>query len=268
MDGDPFATRYKLRACRASLLSLLGLTDFALLISSNKIPHEEELEDVTHSGGGNDPTPGGGEDDAWKHCVGGEVVEGRPQWRSGVKRKAYFKNKKPLRGGDVWRMRLDNFVYAVVGFAGEEYEPASHSMVHASHLCELFLFDGKTVIHSGISLNGEDHVHHGHVKIPKSAPCDLALRCDPDGNVPQVQFDEDGVWHDFAPEGRTALKAGPWFPYLMLNEEDRLSDHRVSCPKPTKSAGNKAPVTSQVCVPRSLKVEPCSLSLSLSRLSF
>ena len=52
-----------------------------------------------------------------------------------------------------------------------------------------------------------------------------------------------GQWHDFALEGGTGLKAGPWFPYLMLNEEDRLSDHCVHRPKPTKSAGktSKAP---------------------------
>ena len=32
--------------------------------------------------------------------------------------------------------------------------------------------------------------------MPKTVPFDLALRCDRDGNVPQVQFNEDGVWHD------------------------------------------------------------------------
>ena len=70
----------------------------------------------------------------------------------------------------------------------------------------------------------------------------MALRVDPDRNVPQVQFNEDGVWHDFAPdqgEGRTALKAGPWFPYLIVGEGDLLSGHRVDRPKATKSAGMK-----------------------------
>ena len=46
-------------------------------------------------------------------------------------------------------------------------------------------------------------------------------------NLPQIQFNDDSVWHDFAPEGGTALKVGPWFPYLELKEDDLVSDHRV-----------------------------------------
>ena len=48
-----------------------------------------------------------------------------------------------------------------------------------------------------------------------------------DGNMPQLRFNEDGEWHDFAPEGGVGLKAGPWFPFLQLVPADRLSDHRV-----------------------------------------
>ena len=57
--------------------------------------------------------------------------------------------------------------------------------------------------------------------------------------MPQLRFNEDGEWHDFAPEGGTGLKAGPWFPYLMLFPGDRLSDHRVNRPRPVKGAGMK-----------------------------
>ena len=43
-------------------------------------------------------------------------------------------------------------------------------------------------------------------------------------NVPQIQFNDDDVWHDFAP-GRVALKAGPWFPHVVLWSTDvRLTD--------------------------------------------
>ena len=61
--------------------------------------------------------------------------------------------------------------------------------------------------------------------------------------MPQIQFNDDSVWHDFAPEGGTALKAGPWFPFLQLYGDVRLSDHCVHRPRPTKSAGKtiKAP---------------------------
>ena len=55
--------------------------------------------------------------------------------------------------------------------------------------------------------------------------------------MPQLRFNEDGEWHDFAPEGGTGLKAGLWFPYLQLVYDDRLSDHRVNRPRPVKGAG-------------------------------
>jgi hypothetical protein len=57
--------------------------------------------------------------------------------------------------------------------------------------------------------------------------------------MPQLRFNEDGEWHDFAPEGGTGLKAGPWFPYLLLYPGARLRDHRVNRPRPVKGAGMK-----------------------------
>ena len=57
--------------------------------------------------------------------------------------------------------------------------------------------------------------------------------------MPQLRFNEDGEWHDFAPEGGTGLKAGPWFPCLYLKGDDRLTDLRVDRPRATKSAGMK-----------------------------
>jgi hypothetical protein len=63
-----------------------------------------------------------------------------------------------------------------------------------------------------------------------------------DGNVPEIQFNDDNVWQNFAPDW-VALKAGPWFPFLQLLTGDSVSDHCVHRPKPTKSASktNKAP---------------------------
>ena len=97
------------------------------------------------------------------------------------------------------------------------------------------LDDGSTIIFPNISQDGQQHLYPGRLKdyIPKTLPYDVALRINKDGNMPQLRFNEDGKWHDFAPEGGTGLKAGPWFPYLDLH----LSDHRVNRPKPTKSAG-------------------------------
>ena len=100
------------------------------------------------------------------------------------------------------------------------------------------LFCGSTVIRSDISEDGEQHVHYGLLRdhIPKTLPYDLALRINKDGNMPQLRCNDDGQWHDFAPEGGVGLKAGPWFPYLWLTTNDRLSDHRVNRPKGSKSA--------------------------------
>ena len=53
--------------------------------------------------------------------------------------------------------------------------------------------------------------------------------------MPQLRFNEDGEWHDFATEVGTGLKAGPWFPYLLLSPDDRLSDHRVDRPESVQS---------------------------------
>ena len=57
--------------------------------------------------------------------------------------------------------------------------------------------------------------------------------------MPQLWFNED-----FAPEGGTGLKAGPWLPFLNLCSVDCLSDHRVDRPRPTKSAGKPSAPTS------------------------
>ena len=87
----------------------------------------------------------------------------------------------------------------------------------------------RSTINSDTSQDGQQHLHHDRLKdyIPKTLPYDVVLRITKDGNIPQIQFNDDGVWHDFAPD-RTAVKAGPWFPYLWLNGGSvRLSDHCV-----------------------------------------
>ena len=101
------------------------------------------------------------------------------------------------------------------------------------------LHSGTTFICADISKDGEFHYHEDLLQdlLPKTLPYDLALRISKDGNMPQLRFNEDGEWHDFATEVGTGLKAGPWFPYLLLCTGDRLSDHRVNRPRPVKGAG-------------------------------
>ena len=126
---------------------------------------------------------------------------------------------------------------AIVGFATESYDVEKNWETNKS-TAWVDLSNGTTVIYPDISRDGQDHYHRGHLKdyIPKTLPYDVALRISKDGNVPQIQFNDDAVWHDFAPD-RAAVNAGPWFPLLLLGHSDRLSDHCVHRPKPTKSAG-------------------------------
>ena len=85
-----------------------------------------------------------------------------------------------------------------------------------------------------------------YCKILNTTPYELSLRCEVGSNVPQIQFNDDGTWHDFAPVAmkqgslklghrcqagaglaRAGLVPGAWYPYLMLNQSARLSDHVV-----------------------------------------
>ena len=210
--------------------------------------------------------------EGWAHSEGGEIAEGKPQWCKG--NAAYFMHSRELQAHDVLRTKVVKVGgIACVGFAAESYDVEKHGETDKS-TAWVYLSNGTTVIYSDISRDGEEHIHRNHLNnyIPKTLPYDLALRISKDGNVPQVQFNDDAVWHDFTPD-RAAVKAeretqeertqrkkerkkeegekerrkdthaGPWFPFLWLAEGDRLSDHCVHRPKPTKSAGktSKAP---------------------------
>ena len=73
--------------------------------------------------------------------------------------------------------------------------------------------------------------------------------------MPQIRFNEDGEWHDFATEVGNGLKVGLWFPFLHLWPDDRLSDHRVNRPRPVKGAGMKKSLATPSAVPASGSVD-------------
>ena len=182
--------------------------------------------------------------EGWAHNDNGEIAEGKPQGKGGlaVLSTAPFKHSRELQAQDVLRTKVVEVGgNALVGFAAESYDVEKHLETIKS-TAGVNLSDGTTVINSEISRDGQPHVHHDHLKdyIPKTLPFDAALRINKDGNVPQIQFNDDAVWHDFAPD-RAAVKAGPWFPCLSLfnasGRSGRLSGHCVHRPKPTKSAG-------------------------------
>ena len=181
------------------------------------------------------------EPEGWSHNGNGEIAEGRPQGKGGGP--AFFKHCRVLQAKDVLRMRVEVGGWAYVGFATEQYNAEKDWATGKTTAC-VWLDDGSTVVDPDISQDGQYHGHPVHLRphIPE-APFNLAVRCEAVSNVPQIQFNDNGVWHDFAP-GRAALKAGPWFPILWLYGADvRLSDHSVHRPRAVKSAGkiHKAP---------------------------
>ena len=122
------------------------------------------------------------------------------------------------------RSRLDNSVH--LSYSTLSSAPYNHSTPYAPYTgwpCKGY--SGR-ILHSG------QHFSRGHDIHPHTpqAPFDLALRCAAVSNMPQIQFNDDGVWHDFAPEGRTALMPGPWFPGLILRPGDCLRDHCLDEP--------------------------------------
>ena len=153
--------------------------------------------------------------EGWAHNDGGEVVGGTLQSKGAV---AFFKHSRELQAHDVLRTKVVEGGYPWVGFVAESYDVKKHGETYES-IARVWLSHGTTNIHSDISRDGEDHIHHDHLEdyIPKTLPYDVALRTSKDGNVPQIQFNDDGVWHDFAPD-RVALNTGPWFPFLHAAE--------------------------------------------------
>ena len=164
----------------------------------------------------------------WQHNAEGAVVDG--VLRCTNESLAPFKHSQAIGPGDVLRMRVEAGKTAIVGLAGEGLDIKRYGETWRSTAL-VNMRNGTTANHADLSLDRQYQGHHCQLRdqIPK-APFDLALRCD--GNVPQIQFNEDGVWHGFAPEGGAALKAGPWFPFLELHEGDLVADFRKQpCPR-------------------------------------
>ena len=139
----------------------------------------------------------------WKCGDGnGEIKNGEPQCKEAV---AVFKHSQSLEPEDVWTMKVACKSRARIGFALEGYDVERDGETYKS-IAKVRLNDGTTIIGSDISEDGKS--------LGETLPYDLALRVIKDGNMPQLRFNEDGEWHNLAPEGGTGMKAGPWFPYL------------------------------------------------------
>ena len=156
----------------------------------------------------------------WASSTLGGIENGEPQCKEDEEAKrnaeeyASFKHSQSLEPEDVWMMKVCTKVFGI-GVVAEGFDVERHVETEMS-TARLDLSNapndmgehGSTVIFRDISEDGEQH--SGRIlkdHIPKTLPYDLALRINKDGNMPQVRFNEDGQWHDFAPEGGTGLKA-------------------------------------------------------------
>jgi len=164
------------------------------------------------------------------------------------------KHSRALQPGEVWRMTVVEGGSSTVGLSGEAYDVKRPPRGGDAHQAWMSLDCGTTHIDSDMSQDGETHDAYEHLQrdIPSNTfdedgdvvwgdeepePFLLALRVDRGSNMPQVQFNDDGMWHSFSTGGPgAALKgAGPWYPYLRLYKRASLNDHSVTCPKPSRS---------------------------------
>jgi hypothetical protein len=119
------------------------------------------------------------------------------------------------------------------------YDAENHMETYKSRAV-VALSNGTTTINAAIAADGKLHRYPAHLErhIPETMPYDVALRCNPNGKVPQIQFtkyshhgagsgcavspDGDGIWLDFAP-GSIALRGNYWFPYVQMCDGDLLT---------------------------------------------
>ena len=153
----------------------------------------------------------------WAHDGTGEVLLGGQLKAAPPSTMSYFKHQHALNAGDILKMHVNSVQLAAsIGFAGQAYDPSRHADTCRS-TSWVSLGNGNAYIMAALGKEGvfRSHVSQLHPYASRGALNDVSLRCDPKGNVPQIQFNEDGVWHDWIKD-RAALKAGPWFPYLQM----------------------------------------------------
>ena len=96
----------------------------------------------------------------WKCDEGGENKNGEPQCKGEEEGGALFKHSQSLEAEDVLRMKVIAGRGAWVGIAAEGYDAERHGET-AKSTAVVWLVSGMTVINSGISEDGEQHVHYG-----------------------------------------------------------------------------------------------------------
>ena len=174
----------------------------------------------------------------------GELLNGEPPWVNGsVLCTPFwpFVFSQALRPGDVWKARVEVVDSLLVGFAGDKFRPGVEADTGRS-TAWVELGSGAVHIAEDVSRDKTKHYHRRHLAphLPKTAPYDIALRCHPTSAVPQIQFnidfEEDGAWHDFIPADENINGGKPaaltvdlqhFFPYLAVCQEVRLSEFVV-----------------------------------------
>jgi hypothetical protein len=169
----------------------------------------------------------------WMCDSHGKIVDGQPESLGGF---AYCKNSRALQSGDIWTMRVDVLAGAIIGFTEESYDVNRPTGAFESAI-KVSLGDGTTAIGSGLSVDGKYHVlsRHLYSHLPKTAPFNVAVRCNGMNHSPAIMFSgDDGMWSDWLdfvpPEKMSPAEARLFFPHLQLFDGERLTNHRVDNP--------------------------------------
>jgi hypothetical protein len=106
----------------------------------------------------------------WACSEGGEIKNGAPQCKDDEERAA-FVHSQSLEAEDVLRTKVVAGRNAWVGIAGEGYDVERDRETYKS-IAKVDLSTGNTIIYSGISRDGQQHIHYDLLKdyIPKTLP--------------------------------------------------------------------------------------------------
>ena len=171
----------------------------------------------------------------WVQEQPGMIVDGRMYRRGG--RGVHAKHLQEFKLNDMWSIRVEIGEGSAIGFATTMYDPANHYGTYEHLVAQVFLDTGST--------DGHGFYHQNQLKkhFPVGLePYNMSIRINVYG-MPQAMFN-DGVWHDFLPEGSSVDTSTTWVPCVQIQCRSSLSEHHLIHPqtKPTKTPNKRQPI--------------------------